>query len=100
MAAGAEPSDVIGQFDWLPYPLSPDEAVKEMASHHFWLKCIERRLDPLWAYRYLRWRLGHPKHSEWRLTASIPGPQLCTETVLDYVKTEWIDGEDDGISCD
>ena len=87
MASGAEPSGVIGYFNWLPV-LSPDEALDKMHSHYFWLQCIEHHLDPLWAYRYLCWRLGRPCLKNWRLANSIPPPNLCIETVLVYMKNE------------
>ena len=69
----AEPSDVIGMFHWLP-PLNEDEALHNMKCPKFWRECCENGLDPLWAYRYLRWRLGRPSLTEWRLFNTIPGP--------------------------
>lgn len=71
-----------------------------MKSPVFWKECIEHGLDPLWAYRYLRWRLGHPKHASWRLTNEIPGHKLCVDTIMDYIRSEWIEGEDDGVSLE
>ena len=61
----AEPSNVIGMFHWLPQ-LDPSEALDHMKSPIFWRECCENGLDPLWAYRYLRWRLGRPDLAEWR----------------------------------
>ena len=69
----AEPSNVIGMFHWLP-PLNEDEALHNMKCPKFWRECCENGLDPLWAYRYLRWRLGRPSLTEWRLFNAIPGP--------------------------
>ena len=69
----AEPSDTISMFHWLP-PLEPDEALTNMKSEKFWRECCQNGLDPLWAYRYLRWRLGRPGLTNWRLCNSIPGP--------------------------
>ena len=68
----AEPSDEIGAFSWLP-TLSPAEALDLMYQEKFWDECIEYNLDPLWAYRYISWRLHHPRHADFCLFNTIPG---------------------------
>ena len=65
-----------------------------MRSPKFWRECCENGLDPLWAYRYLRWRLGHPRLNDWRLLNDIPGPKGCIEATLNYIKEEWVDNDD------
>ena len=30
----------------------------------------------------------------------IPGPGLCKETILKYIRAEWIEGEDEGVSLE
>ena len=75
--AKAEPSYEIGAFSWLPV-LSPAEALERMGQDQFWEECIEHNLDPLWAYRYISWRLHHPRHAEFRLLNDIPGTSLPT----------------------
>ena len=62
-----------------------------MVTPKFWRECIEHGLDPLWAYRYLRWRLGHPRHADWKLLDGIPGPALCIKEALSYIKEEVMD---------
>ena len=89
-----EPSHVIGMFHWLG-PLNEDEAVVNMTSPKFWRECCEHGLDPLWAYRYMVWRLGHPSLVDWRLTNSIPSPTICINTTLAYIGEEWVDCDDD-----
>ena len=80
----AEPSTTIGAFSWLP-TLSATEALEFMAQDSFWYDCIEHNLDPLWAYRYLCWRLGHPSQADWRLFNALPGAQQPTRVVIEYL---------------
>ena len=62
-----------------------------MEQDDFWCKCIEYGLDPLWAYRYLCWRLGHSSKREWRQTNSVPGPQQVFRVVIEDMKRESFD---------
>ena len=91
--ANCEPSNVIGMFHWLG-PLTEDEAVMNMKCPKFWRECCDHGLDPLWAYRYMVWRLGHPRLTDWRLNTSIPEPTICIEAALAYIREEWVDCDD------
>ena len=88
-----EASDVINMFNWLP-PLNEDEALFHMKCPKFWRECCDKGLDPVWAYRYLMWRLGRPALSNWRLFNTLPGPMVCTGAALCYIKDEHVDNDD------
>ena len=62
----AEPSGTIGALPWRA-SMSPEEAYFEMATEKFWHEVIDNHYDPIWVYRYLRWRLGHPSLAGVRL---------------------------------
>ena len=100
MASEAEASDTIGFFSWRPNPMTAKEAWEAISDRHFYLECIEHGLDPLWAYRYLRWRLGNRAHREFMLMKHLPGPGLVREVVFDYIEKEWMEEEDGGLTRD
>lgn len=84
-----EPSGVISFLHWMPAELGDDEAVEAMETDHFWLQCIKHNIDPLWVYRYLRWRLGHPTRQTWRLLhGDLPGPSRVIGIVLATARRE------------
>ena len=80
----AEPLDQIGAFSWLPV-LSHSEALAIMKQKYFWQDCIKHNLDPLWAYRYLSWRLHHPKFAEVLLLNDIPGVSLPVRVITEHL---------------
>ena len=89
-----EPSTSIGAIWWLP-ELDANEALDLMKQEGFWHECFKNNLDPLWAYRYLCWRLGHPSKKKWRRYNTLPGPQQVFRVVVEVQRRELRVDDDD-----
>ena len=85
-ASLAEPSDTIGSLPWRA-PMMPAEALCEMEMEKFWHEAIENHYDPIWVYRYLRWRLGSPKfRGERILYNGIPSIKICIAATMSWLE--------------
>ena len=78
-----EPSNKITAL-WLG-ELDLDEGERLIGDSNFYWECIGNSLDPLWAYRYLYWKLGKPSTRAFFLGKPLPDPAVCTEVVLRYL---------------
>ena len=93
----AEPSDTIGSLPWRA-PMMPVEALCEMGMEKFWHEAIENHYDPIWVYRYLRWRLGSPKlKGERALYDGIPSIKICIAATMTWLDRNLPESPDDEI---
>ena len=87
-----EEKTVVGQFHWLG-DLSVDEAHALLFRQGFWVECIENLLDPMWAYRYIMWRTGHPKYELQRMTLwdVPPDHRVVRKAIIEWLVKEFTD---------
>ena len=86
-----EDKDVVGQFHWLG-ELTCEEAHGLLFRKDFWAECIDHLLDPMWAYRYIMWRTGHPRFDNQRLFwDSPPSHHVVKEAIIEWLKKELTD---------